>query len=222
LTKAACSLLEIEASELQAEYRLALTKSGQAGLESEIYLYDTLPGGAGFSRRVGDLGISVFEKALKFMELCPDDCDRSCYRCLRSYKNKFEHDLIDRVLGSYLLRYVITGEEPIMDQKRINSTYEMLYQDLARHDNKEFRLSRNQRIDVPGIGELAVPILATKEDGVNYVIGLHGSMSPNQALDVQLREIIEYSTTLPVILVDELKVRRNLPRASNDVINALL
>jgi hypothetical protein len=47
-------------------------------------------------------------------------------------------------------------------------------------------------------------------------------MSPNQALDVQLREIIEYSTTLPVILVDELKVRRNLPRASNDVINALL
>ena len=45
LTKAACSRLELEANELQAEYRPALTAAGRDGREAEIYLYDTLPGG---------------------------------------------------------------------------------------------------------------------------------------------------------------------------------
>ena len=100
LTKAACARLELEANELQAEYRPALTSAGRDGLEAEIYIYDTLPGGAGFAKRVGELGLSIFEDALKLLEKCPDNCDRSCYRCLRSYKNKFEHELLDRILGA--------------------------------------------------------------------------------------------------------------------------
>src|SRR5207237_9504101 len=42
LTKAACTRLELEARELQAEYRPALTPAGRGGEEAEIYLYDTL------------------------------------------------------------------------------------------------------------------------------------------------------------------------------------
>ena len=34
--------------------------------EAEIYLYDTLPGGAGFAQRVGLLGLAFFEDALRF------------------------------------------------------------------------------------------------------------------------------------------------------------
>jgi Domain of unknown function (DUF1998) len=83
LTKAACARLELEAKELQAEYRPALTPAGREGREAEIYLYDTLPGGAGFAKRVGDLGLVVFEDALRILEDCPENCDRSCYRCLR-------------------------------------------------------------------------------------------------------------------------------------------
>ena len=118
LTVAACRLLELDPNELQAEYRPALTDLGRAGLEAEIYLYDTLPGGAGFARRVGELGLAVFEEALQILEACPEGCDRSCYRCLRSYKNKFEHDLLDRHLGASLLRYLIFGSDPTMDGKR--------------------------------------------------------------------------------------------------------
>src|SRR5205085_5420050 len=92
LTEAACTRLELEANELQAEYRPALTPAGRDGREAEIYLYDTLPGGAGFAQRVGNLGLAVFEDALQILQHCPANCDRSCYRCLRSYKNKFEHD----------------------------------------------------------------------------------------------------------------------------------
>ena len=54
LTAAACALLELEPTELQAEYRPALTEAGQLGHEAEIYIYDTLSGGAGFSRHVND------------------------------------------------------------------------------------------------------------------------------------------------------------------------
>ncbi len=132
ITKAACRHLEIEASELQAEYRPALTQLGREGQEAEIYLYDTLPGGAGFARRVQDLGLWVFDEALKVLEQCPDECDRSCYRCLRSYKNKFEHDLLDRQLAATVLRYLLAGTPPILDAARVERTTNLLFEDLQR------------------------------------------------------------------------------------------
>ena len=99
LTISACKILQLEPHELRAEYRPSLSKSGQLGREAEIYIYDTLSGGAGFARRVEDLGERLFEHALTTLLDCPEKCDRSCYRCLRSYRNKFEHDLLDRKLG---------------------------------------------------------------------------------------------------------------------------
>ena len=109
LTIAATQRLEIEASELQAEYRPALTPAGHHGLEAEIYLYDTLAGGAGFTRRVSGFGLAIFEEALERLEDCPADCDESCYRCLRSFRNRFEHGLLDRQVGASLLRYLLDG-----------------------------------------------------------------------------------------------------------------
>ena len=132
LTKAACRLLELEPMELQAEYRPALTAAGRDGIEAEIYLYDTLPGGAGFTKRVGALGLPVFREALAILEKCPDDCDRSCYRCLRSYKNKFEHDLLDRQLGASLLRFLLDGTEPELDPNRVAYSTDLLINDLER------------------------------------------------------------------------------------------
>ena len=132
LTKAACARLELEANELQAEYRPALTAEGRDGREAEIYIYDTLPGGAGFAKRVGAIGLPVFEEALEILETCPENCDRSCYRCLRSYKNKFEHDLLDRHLGASLLRFLIHGTYPILDFGRLTASTDMLFEDLRR------------------------------------------------------------------------------------------
>lgn len=79
LTIAATVELDVDASELQAEYRPALTPAGNYGLEAEIYLYDTLAGGAGFTRRVHGYGLSIFNKALERLEACPANCDASCY-----------------------------------------------------------------------------------------------------------------------------------------------
>jgi len=49
VAKAASQLLEIEPGEILAEHRPALDDSGAAGTVVELFLYDTLAGGAGFS-----------------------------------------------------------------------------------------------------------------------------------------------------------------------------
>ena len=221
LSAAGCAMLELEASELQAEYRPALTPAGPLGKEAEIYLYDTLPGGAGFSHRVGLLGRGLFERALQILESCPDNCDRSCYRCLRSYKNKFEHDVLDRHLGASILRFLLTGARPTLDADRLERSSELLFQDLKRQNPEGFTFERNVTVAVPGVGDLCVPIIATRKDGTQFAIALHSPLTPDDPPTDALRDLKEYSTALPLLLVDELVVRRNLPRATSGLMDKL-
>lgn len=221
LTKAACRRLELESSELQAEYRPALTMAGRGGKEAEIYIYDTLPGGAGFARRVGDIGLPLFEEALKILESCPDNCDRSCYRCLRSYRNKFEHDLLDRQIGASLLRFAMSGETPTLDLKRVEQSTDLLFNDLERQGIEGLQLERSKVLNIRGIGEVVAPIWAMNRLGTQFIIALHGTLTPDEPCDVRLRDIKEYSVTFQVLLVDELVVRRNLPSATRSLIEAI-
>lgn len=221
LTKAACARLDLEANELQAEYRPALTAAGRDGLEAEIYLYDTLPGGAGFAQHVGRLGLVVFEDALRILEECPENCDRSCYRCLRSYKNKFEHDLLDRHLGASLLRFALHDAAPALDIARLEKSTDLLFQDLERHGVEGLSLERGKRLSISGLEETIAPIFASKVSGKELVIGLHGPLTPDEPSDQSLRDLKEFSPTLPVMLIDELVVRRNLPSATDSILKRI-
>jgi len=221
LTKAACARLELEANELQAEYRPALTAAGREGREAEIYLYDTLPGGAGFSQRVGRLGLAVFEDALQILEVCPDNCDRSCYRCLRSYKNKFEHDLLDRHLGASLLRFLVHGSYPALDSGRLAASVDLLFEDLRRHNLEGVTITRNHLMTLPGFGSVIAPIYVKQVSGSELIIGLHGPLTPDDPPDTTLREVKEFCASIPVLLVDEMVVRRNLPAATSRLISQI-
>jgi hypothetical protein len=221
VTKAACARLELEANELQAEYRPALTPAGREGLEAEIYLYDTLPGGAGFAKRVGKLGFPVFEDAIKLLENCPDNCDRSCYRCLRSYRNKFEHDLLDRHLGASLLRFVLFDAPPTLNASRVSHSTDLLFEDLKRQGIAGIALERDKQLSIAGLGEIVAPIFASNSRGARFAIGLHGPLTPDEPTDRSLRDIKEYSASVPVVLVDELVVRRNLPTATAGLIEMI-
>ena len=221
LVKSACTILGLEPQELQAEYRSALTYAGREGQEAEIYIYDTLPGGAGFVRRVGDAGLEVFRTALDILDHCPESCDRSCYRCLRSYKNKFEHDLLDRQVGASLLRFLIDGTYPSLDSGRLNVSTNLLYEDLARQRIENVTFERNQVVMVPGLGEVTAPIHARRNDGSTFVIGLHSPLTPDDPPDEGLRNLKEFCPSVQVLLCDELVVRRNLPRATSDLISMI-
>lgn len=219
-TIAATRRLDIEAGELQAEYRPALNSRGAEGLASEIYLYDTLAGGAGFTRRVSEFGIEIFKETLSILEECPAQCDESCYRCLRSFRNRFEHGLLDRHVGASLLRYLIEGSLPVLDTERLDRSAEKLYGDLVNHGIEGVEFSRNVEMDLDGIGRVKAPILADR-GGQRWIFGVHGPMTPDIAPNDGLRDAKEYGSAVPVRLIDDIVIARNLPFATQLVRNAV-
>ena len=221
LAIAACRLLELDPNELQAEYRPALTEDGRLGLEAEIYLYDTLSGGAGFAQRVGEMGLEVFKEALEILEGCRESCDRSCYRCLRSYKNKFEHDLLDRHLGASLLRYLIDGSYPSMPVARLHGSTKLLYEDLIRQDLPNTTFDLDHPTTLPGLGSVTIPIRVKRSDGTELFVGLREPLTRDTPADDVLANVRQVSPDSRVVLCDEIVVTRNLPAATNQIIEAI-
>lgn len=219
LTIAATHCLDIDAGEIQAEFRPALTEGGHRGVEAEIYLYDTLSGGAGFSRRVAELGLRVFQDALKLLEHCPSECDHSCYRCLRSFRNRFEHTLLDRHVGAVLLRYLLTNELIDLSASRLTGAADRLAADLERHGAAGLNVVRQAHLRLPGIGDAQVPILL-ETPNQRLIVGIHGPMTPDFTSDQKLMAAKEFGA-VPVVLVDEMLVTRNLPQATMQVLKQL-
>ncbi len=217
LAKAACQILEIEPGELMAEFRPALTIAGSNGLESEIFLYDTLPGGAGFSSQLTGHAEPLLRAALRILKECPEHCDASCYRCLRSFKNKFEHSLLDRHVGAALVEYLLTGELPSFDERRLAASTELLCHDLQRQQVEQWTIEPNARLTIPRAGEVIVPILITKQDGKRFAVGLSGPLTDGHPANPSLREIQANSRDIEVVPINELIVRGNLARATRMV-----
>jgi len=213
LSKAACQLLGIEPSELMAEYRPALTPDGTRGLEAEIFLYDTLPGGAGFASQLDSRGRELLERSLDLMKGCPEDCDVSCYRCLRSFKNKFEHSLLDRHVGAELVEHLLYGKQPTFDTKRLRDATTLLYKDLLRQGDPDVRLKTDAQISTH-VGKVTAPILVETTGGKQFVIALSGPLTNDVPDDSRVTALLESDSGIPVIVVNELVVRRNLPAAT--------
>jgi ATP-dependent helicase YprA (DUF1998 family) len=219
---AACKKLELEAREVQAEFRPALTTAGKAGNEAEIFIYDTLPGGAGFARRIGEMGIDIFRDALSILENCPENCDGSCYRCLRSYKNKFDHDKLDRQLGASLLRYLMTGQYGGLDKDRIQESTEILFEDLKRQGLEEVTINKDVAINLPGLPPITAPVHITRSDGEEFIVAVSSPLAPHIPADQALLDFAEYGATIPLKLSDELVIRKNLPRGTSQLIQSIL
>lgn len=204
LAKAAASLLDIEPGELMAEYRPSLTPEGMVGLKAEIFLYDTLPGGAGFASQLVSRGGELFQRALELMQECPEQCSASCYRCLRSFKNKFEHSLLDRHVGAELLSYLIDGTLPAFNAERIRTSSELLLKDLMRQAPFGFTF------DVAPHNEGGPVAIIAKNGAKQYTIALSGPLTPYYPADPALSADV-------LVLENELMVRRNLPAATREV-----
>lgn len=208
VAKAASQLLEIEPGEILAEHRPALNDDGAAGTVVEIFLYDTLAGGAGFSPQMASRGSELFCKALEYMEDCPAACDASCYRCLRSFRNRLDHNLLDRKLGAQVLRQVMTGVTPTYSRERAQLALELLAADLYRQFSDEFDV-----ITAPGSATQAPISLRRKLTGKVTLLDLHSPVAPGVPLHA--------TQVKGVVLIDELLVRKNLGEAVAKAANAM-
>ena len=174
-------------------------------------MYDTLAGGAGFSPQLAVRGEELFNEALRILESCPAECDASCYRCLRSFRNKIEHRLLDRKLGQQLLRHAIYGGYQPYSPERMQLSIEILTANLTRQF-PNFRIERNVRRSA-GNADVTVDIIMTNATGGTETwIALSSPVAPEVAATAELRRLAVEQPQL-VVCVDDLLVRRNLPAA---------
>lgn len=216
LVLAACRELDLESGELAANHRPGLTTHERQYAEAEIYLYDTLPGGAGFTSHIMGMGGEALKKALELLEGC--DCDSSCYQCLRSYTNKFDHHLLDRYVGAALLRSVLFDGELTYSEEKLEAAADLLHTDLMLHGTNGWELSRGATLDTSG-QEARVPILAKRDsDRRRCCIAVTMPLAPDFVSDNALRALLGGAEQVHLITVDDLLIRKNLPEATRHVL----
>lgn len=69
----------------------------------DLFLYDPMPGGSGLLSQVLERWKEVRDAALDTVAQCKGQCERSCYECLRAYRNVFYHGILDRHAAKRLL-----------------------------------------------------------------------------------------------------------------------
>lgn len=221
LVQAAVRLLALEESELAADFRPAIVDGGPNRSLVEIFMYDTLPGGAGFSRLALDQGITLFETALSILENCSANCDSSCYRCLRKFSNKFEHNLLDRKLGASLLRHFIYGTRPNLSEKEVDSLVTTLSAALQERANMGLELSKQMEYE-SSVGNVTFPLVLKTQSG-NFGICFSHPLVPEQPTDSSLMELYEYGVERNLILfkpIDAQSLLLKLPEVVSELWDA--
>ncbi|MEW8645699.1 MAG: DEAD/DEAH box helicase [Candidatus Thiodiazotropha endolucinida] len=107
LTLSIGRVLDVDPNEVSAGYRFG--NDGATDF-ADIFIYDTLSGGAGYALQAGNSFSDIFEQAKQLLSNCI--CTASCENCLRHYGNRFSHANLDRQLGFDLAKYIEDGEIP--------------------------------------------------------------------------------------------------------------
>jgi len=112
LALATSRVLDVDPVELSSGYRLLPGSIDQGTSQIDLYLFDTATNGAGYAAEAGSELEQIFQAALQLVDGCPNQCERSCTRCLRHYGNRFWHSALDRRLALQMLQYILYGIIP--------------------------------------------------------------------------------------------------------------
>jgi ATP-dependent helicase YprA (DUF1998 family) len=126
LRRAACAMEDLEPNDIDGDFRFAPGTADHQFID--LYLYDQAAGGAGFVKAAARDPHKLVDAALKLLDGC--DCDDSCYQCLRSYKNRYDHALFDRRIGADLLRTCFKGAPLAITPEREDYALDRLAADL--------------------------------------------------------------------------------------------
>lgn len=108
LKKAVSLELDIDYNEISGGWLPRLKNEDDSHVE--MYFYDNLSSGAGYSSLIGSVLDKIFDRARIILSEC--ECSRSCKNCLDNYWNQRNHQLFDRHLGLQLLDYAQFGRLP--------------------------------------------------------------------------------------------------------------
>ena len=108
IKKAASLELGIDYNEINGGWRPRIRDDGNSHIE--MFFYDNLSSGAGYSSMIGSILDKVLIRAREILTEC--DCSRSCKNCLDNFYNQRNHSLFDRNLGLQLLDYAEFNRYP--------------------------------------------------------------------------------------------------------------
>jgi hypothetical protein len=118
IANASTKVLQIDPGELRSGIRPVRRTDGR--LHAEVFLYDDVPGGAGYARRVKENLGAILNLAVTLGSVCANSsCSSGCYRCIFDYRNQGSHSKLDRPYGTDLLRFVVSDVRPQIDAKRL-------------------------------------------------------------------------------------------------------
>lgn len=111
VANAAALFLQVDPDEMKVGVRAV--KRADNRIHGEVYIYDDVPGGAGYARSINSNMETILNKALELGENCPNPmCKSACYHCLLDYRNQIYHPILDRRLGTAMLRFLLHNQRP--------------------------------------------------------------------------------------------------------------
>lgn len=118
--KKAISLeLDIDYNEISGGWRPRIRRNGESHIE--MFFYDNLTSGAGYSSLIGSILDRVLIRARELLTTC--ECSRSCKNCLDNYFNQRNHYLFDRNLGLQLLDYAELKKYPEKYDEKLQKSF---------------------------------------------------------------------------------------------------
>ena len=146
----ACKELDIDFSELITGYRIRRA-SKEKKTFVDIYIYDSLSGGAGYSVKIESEIKNLFMQMKEWMSSC--SCESACDKCLKHYRNQYIHGRLDRFYGLDLLEWGISGKIPIdiplnTQRKYLESIKNILLENNfdLKIENEEISLIKNNKV----------------------------------------------------------------------------
>ena len=178
ISLAASRTLQIEEGELSGNWSPVL---GEHANHAQIFLYDLLPGGAGYTRLVKERLPEVLDQTEKLLSAC--DCETSCYNCLRHYANNFYHSSLDRKLALTLLAYIKYGRFPELKLRDKILSLSPLRALL--------RLKGIEKYPEAERNGVTVPLVIKREDKSEIWVDVHHPLVDPEALSSSVREMAE-------------------------------
>ena len=164
LRESASRLLQIAPDEIQVGVRPMLDSKRR--IIGEVFIYDDVPGGAGYARAITDNLEEIAKEALGMGLKCRNpDCVSACYHCLLGYRNQRIHNLLDRRLGADLLKFLLCAEKPIQPSEDFDEFAVQL---------SEYTYARWRVAEGKAIGNLRVPVIfQSRSHGRIGVLPIH-------------------------------------------------
>ena len=147
IKEAAARRLQIVPEEIQAGVRPIADRLGR--IQGEVYIYDDVPGGAGYARSIHENLHEIVLAALEAGRACDNAaCAGACYHCLLSYSNQSIHHLLDRQLGTAMLEFILNQTEPLTSQVDDPALADRITDYLSREWRALDQPPPNQRISL--------------------------------------------------------------------------